>query len=179
MACPNFENRILDYLDKDLPAAERETVERHLVACPECRAFASQWNQLDAALAHFLTPPVLSPGFSARLWARIDVQAAGVAKTEPALRKAECEAEFLAYTAWLQRRCLNWAGLLDGIGLAILLTLGAYGLYGLSSGVAEAPATALAGSQGALALLLIGGAGMLAGVVLALKPRAVRLAAPI
>jgi len=177
MACPNFENRILDYLDQTLPAAERQAVEQHLAAGPECCVLAGEWNRLDAALAHCLTPPVLSPAFSARLWARINAQAAGVAKREPALRKAECEAEFLAYTTWLRQRSLDWAGLLDGIGVAILLTLGAYGLYGLSSAVAEGPATSLVGSPGTLTLLLIGAAGMLAAVGWALKPRNLRLMA--
>src|SRR5262245_40087628 len=68
------ENRILDYLENQLPASERRTVEEHLAVCPECRGFCQQLKQLDAALAQGLARPELSAEFATQLWRRIGEQ---------------------------------------------------------------------------------------------------------
>ena len=54
------EDRLLQYLDGQLPAAEARALEVHLAVCPECQALRRQWAQLEATLVRTLAPPRLS-----------------------------------------------------------------------------------------------------------------------
>jgi Putative zinc-finger len=54
------------YLAKTLDAARMAELDRHIRECAECRGLASVWERLD----EFAVPEV-SPGFDARLYARI------------------------------------------------------------------------------------------------------------
>ena len=54
------------YLAKRLDPAETAEMDRHFAGCAECCGFLSVWEQLD----DFTTPDV-TPGFDARLYARI------------------------------------------------------------------------------------------------------------
>jgi anti-sigma factor RsiW len=63
--------RLVDYSAGRLAPAETAALEAHLAVCPECRRVAAgqsaAWKALDAWEA-----PAVSPGFDARLWARIE-----------------------------------------------------------------------------------------------------------
>lgn len=48
--CEQFEEFLALYLEGDLPGTEAERVETHLAACPDCRVFADQLRQSQAAL---------------------------------------------------------------------------------------------------------------------------------
>lgn len=54
------------YLAKTLDAADMAEMDRHIQQCADCRGLASVWERLD----EFAVPEV-SPGFDARLYARI------------------------------------------------------------------------------------------------------------
>ena len=75
------ENRILDFLENQLPAGERRVVEDHLAGCPECQTFCQRLKQLDAALAQGLARPELSPEFTAHMWQRIEAETKPVPAT--------------------------------------------------------------------------------------------------
>jgi anti-sigma factor RsiW len=116
MNCPEFESRILDLLENQLPAGERAEVEAHLAACPACRAWAAEWRQLDAALVRAVPRPKLSADFEARLREQI----AAVASPALAERKRQAEADHAARLGEL-RRWPHWLPqLLDTLGWAAL-----------------------------------------------------------
>ena len=54
------------YLAKTLDAAGMAEVDRHVQDCVECRGLVSVWERLDE-----FTAPEVTPGFDARLFARI------------------------------------------------------------------------------------------------------------
>jgi len=54
------------YLAKTLDAAGMAEVDRHIQDCAECRGLVSVWEKLDEFAA-----PEVTPGFDARLYARI------------------------------------------------------------------------------------------------------------
>jgi len=58
-------------LDGALPPARREAVNRHLEGCGACRAERDRLAATLAALSRLPEPPEPSPGFDARLAARI------------------------------------------------------------------------------------------------------------
>jgi anti-sigma factor RsiW len=122
MPCEPFEDQLLEYVENQLPAAERALVETHLAGCAKCRAFAQQLQYLDAQLTHTLKAPRLSPAFQSKLRQRI--QAARImSPAEIARRKRELQFE---YQAGLQRLSLfpQWPRrFLDLLGLAAMLGL--------------------------------------------------------
>jgi len=132
MLCEEIENRILDYQENQLSAAQRAEVETHLTGCPACREFARQLQQLDAALAARVNIPALSAGFELRLRGRIQAAPAALSEAQRAERKRQLQAEFEAGMARIGRgsfalgRLLNylaWPALAVMTGwLAWLLT---------------------------------------------------------
>ena len=46
----NDEQRLLEYLEGELPASENRALEEHLGVCAECQTLAEQWRQLDSHL---------------------------------------------------------------------------------------------------------------------------------
>ena len=61
-------------LDGALPPARREAVSRHLAGCGSCRAEHGRLAAALAALSRLPSPPEPSPGFEARLEARLDLE---------------------------------------------------------------------------------------------------------
>ncbi len=119
MNCPEFESRILDLLENQLPACEQAEVEGHLAGCPACRALAADWRQLDAALARAVRRPKLSADFDARLREQI----AAIVLPTVAERKRQAEADYAARLGEL-RRWSHWLPrLLDTLGWAVLAGL--------------------------------------------------------
>ena len=127
------EQRLLEYLDGRLPAAEASVVEAHLSVCAECQAFAYQWRQLDPALAKALRPTGLPADFTTRLWKRIQaepiVRTHATLEQERARLQAECEADWVARRRHELRRQLPLA--LDYVGYGALAALGGYLFFGL------------------------------------------------
>jgi anti-sigma factor RsiW len=61
------------YLDKTLDAARMAEVDRHIHECADCRGLVTVWERLDEFAA-----PEVTPGFDARLYARIAAEGARV-----------------------------------------------------------------------------------------------------
>jgi anti-sigma factor RsiW len=62
------------YLDKTLDAARMAEVDRHIHECADCRGLVTVWERLDEFAA-----PEVTPGFDARLYARIAAEETRVA----------------------------------------------------------------------------------------------------
>ncbi|GEM_PF-1451137 len=126
MACTEYENRILEWQESALPAAERRAVEEHLAACAGCRQFAEELKHLDAALARTLQAPRLPAQFKSRLLQRVDADRPAVAQETITSRKQQVESEFQAFIAGLRQRVwrANFAKFLDGLGIAGLVLVG-------------------------------------------------------
>jgi anti-sigma factor RsiW len=74
MACPEFEDLILDYCDAAASPADSELLQSHIAACTGCRDFLAQQQELDLRLAKSLAAPSLSAAFDQRLAGRIALQ---------------------------------------------------------------------------------------------------------
>ena len=59
-ACPDFEDRLLDYAD--LSGGERLDVDAHLAACPDCREYLLTLREMDDALRSRVAAIRLDPG---------------------------------------------------------------------------------------------------------------------
>jgi anti-sigma factor RsiW len=158
---PQDEDRLLQYLDGQLPVPEAHAVEAHLAACPECQALRRQWAQLDERLAHTLAQPRLSPDFAARLRQQI------AAEAKPGMQRAAgremAGAAAGSQPAWLEARrhgtSLAWLGLLDVVGYGVLAAVGGYCLFRLA--LAWIPSSAATGTH------LAGGSAFLFGMATA------------
>jgi anti-sigma factor RsiW len=71
MACPEFEDLIMDYCEGAASPADSALLEAHIAACSACRAWLGEQRELDLRLAKSLAAPSLSPEFAGRLAARI------------------------------------------------------------------------------------------------------------
>jgi anti-sigma factor RsiW len=127
MCCDSFAEQILTYEANLLPAPERETVERHLALCPECRNFFEQLRALDSTLARGVNVPALSPQFSERLRQRIQEQGAlPLQASVVAERRRQLEIEYEAGLARLRHSGFRMNPLLAGLGYATLVALAAW-----------------------------------------------------
>jgi anti-sigma factor RsiW len=176
---PQDEDRLLQYLDGQLPAAEARATEAHLAACPTCQALRRQWEQLDEKLAHTLAQPRLSPDFAARLRQRVAVEVKGGAPTAQMQGGAGAEAE--SQQAWLAAtrrvRSLLWLGLLDGVGYGAAAAAGGYWLFRLAMAWIPGPegtGALVPGGTGFLFGLAVAGATLVFGLNLAARNKPLR-----
>ena len=122
MACPDYEARIVDWLDGEVSAVERHTIENHVAACVACRNFSEELKGLDAVLVSTIQRPVLPENFKSKMLRRVDLEfSAQPSDAAIARRKHAEEAEFQALRDELPKRLLR-ANL--GIVLDVLSYLG-------------------------------------------------------
>lgn len=163
---PQGEERLLQFLDGQLPAPEARAIEAHLAACPECQGLRRQLEQLDEKLASTLAQPRLSPDFAARLRERVAVETKVGA---PAAQTNE---------PWVEARRREtrvfWLGLLDGLGYGAAAAAGGYWLLHLAVAWVPGPAgigTAFLRGPTFLLALVTASAALLVGLKLAAKNR--------
>ncbi|MGD0812427.1 MAG: zf-HC2 domain-containing protein [Verrucomicrobiota bacterium] len=120
MSCLEIESKILDYQENQLPPAQRREVEIHLAGCAQCRSFARQLQQLDAALTACVKAPALSVSFDQRLRQRIPAMPAMPSEPQRAERQRRLQAEYEEDMARIRRNAfalhnllhhLTWPGL--------------------------------------------------------------------
>jgi anti-sigma factor RsiW len=70
-ACTNREFALAELVDGTLGRSEADELQRHLESCPRCRSALAEYRAIDARLGDALAPPLLEPGFEARLRERI------------------------------------------------------------------------------------------------------------
>ncbi len=161
------EERLLQYLDGQLPAAEARALEAHLARCAECQTLCRQWQQIESPLVRVLGRPRLSPDFNARLRRR--VLAESEAGATAGGRRESQDSTSQPRPAWSGARLYHswplWFRLLDGFGCVAAAAMGGYYLFRLAlpwlpasspEGVAflNSPAFALALAAAAAALLV-------------------------
>lgn len=122
MACEQFENKIADYVENQLPQGDRSRIATHLAGCADCRAFAQQLEQLDARLARALKAPVLPESFKTNLQQRMQATAV-LSEAQRAERKRQLQSDYEADLARLNRFPLPPRKLLEGLGSAGLIVL--------------------------------------------------------
>jgi anti-sigma factor RsiW len=173
---PQDEERLLQYLDGQLPAPEAGDVETHLAVCPECQALRRQWEQLEEKLARTLAQPRLSPAFAARLRAQIAVEgkasAPGVRMREGGAPGAQAQEPWVE--AGRREKRVFWLGLLDGLGYGAAAAVGGYWLFHLAVAWVPSPGgtgTAFLRGPAFLFALVAAGAALLVGLNLAAKNR--------
>jgi anti-sigma factor RsiW len=126
MACPDYEARIMDWLDGELSALGRQTVEQHVAVCTACRNFSEELKGLDAVLASTINRPVLPQNFKSKMLRRVALEFS----TQPshaaiARRKQAEESEFQALRAELPKRVFranlgNGLDILGYLGIAVI-----------------------------------------------------------
>jgi anti-sigma factor RsiW len=127
MACPEFEDLILDYTEDAAPPADRALLESHIAACGDCRLFLARQQELDRQLARVLPQPALSAAFTTQLGARIAAQGRG-----PRFRRLPRVLDGIGYlslasAAGLLLQQVPHAGI--WIGLAALAGSAAFGVW--------------------------------------------------
>ncbi|MHB8523433.1 MAG: anti-sigma factor family protein [Limisphaerales bacterium] len=138
MNCADFEERILDYLDHALPAADRHLVETHVATCAACRRWWDEQQQLDARLAAALRRPTLSADFKQRVLRRVET---AVALDTPRLReqmRTMLESEYAAKRLALRKSLFNLPNLLDMVAGAVVAAVGGVLLYHLAGNLQAA-----------------------------------------
>ena len=70
-ACTNREFALAELVDGTLGRHEADELHRHLETCTRCRSALAEYRAIDARLGDALAPPLLEPGFEARLRERI------------------------------------------------------------------------------------------------------------
>ena len=133
MACEEFENLILEYLENQLSPAERSVVETHLAGCAHCQVFARRLQQLDAALTHGIKSPVLSADFTTELRQRIQTEGVLLSETQRAERKHQMQAEFEANLAQLRRKWLGSVGLPGILAYGALAALAVWAILSFAA----------------------------------------------
>ncbi len=83
MKCKTLHNKLIFYLEGDLPEKEMEQLRIHLSECSECAEFAGEVQKTLAVLEAEKSPEV-NPFFYTRLKAKME---AGVPPSEKAIRR--------------------------------------------------------------------------------------------
>ena len=120
MACPDYEDRIMDLQEGTLPAGDRRAVEDHVAACMACRRFAERLQELDRAMGAASPAAGVSADFKVRLMQRMDLEAAQRPALALRARQDQAEREYLTMMADSLR--MAWRSsllcVLDAVGLA-------------------------------------------------------------
>jgi anti-sigma factor RsiW len=175
MACEELENQIADYLENQLPPTDRTRVAAHLAGCADCRAFARQLEQLDAALLRAVKPPPIPATFKARLHRRIQIEPAVLSEAQRAERKRQLQAEYEAGLARLGWRMPVFPLFMRNLGYAAVVVLAGCLTWLLPPQLATHLAgLGISGIDQSLLLLLVAGAIFVAIGLAAAFPRRFR-----
>jgi len=115
----NDEQRLLEYLEGELPASENRALEEHLGVCGECQKLAEQWRQLDSDLQTQFSSRKLPREFAQRVWSVIESATTPGCHPTLSQQMSSPEAEWAAAWARHRRRFLwmQLPGALDVVGL--------------------------------------------------------------
>jgi anti-sigma factor RsiW len=167
--CADQEFELVELHAGELEAERSLALRQHIEHCPRCRAYLAALDELDVALAQAVPSLVPSPGFDARLQARI-AELDRAPTRAAALAAAERERELM-----LQRlgRGLGWSTALNALALApvVLGILFAFSL--IAPELLAAVGVTAAGTSPVLASsLVLGAVFAAAGLLYARSSRA-------
>ena len=170
--CAEYEFDLFEQSEGTLEPEPAALLLQHLAHCARCRAYAAELAELDTSLAAALPRPELSPGFDARLAARIgdlrrtpDRTSALVAAEREHQQLLSVLGRGLDWRTWLNSAALgSVAGgvllALDAVAPELLQTLGLVPA-GVSPGTAFALVLGLAALAGGLTFARRFGSGPL------------------
>ena len=122
--CEEYEVELVEWIDGALAPDRANAVQRHLDGCARCRAFERRMRAVDESLAEALPRVQLSPGFEARLEARI----AQVSRSQsPESARARAEQEYRGAMTAL-RRGLAWRTALNAVATSSVIGVLALGI---------------------------------------------------
>jgi anti-sigma factor RsiW len=118
-----WNDRLQDWLDGDLEAAETAALQAHLADCALCRTRAEELQELDRSLVSAAPRLTLGDAFDARIFAQID--AIDDSQRAEARRRMEQELQqnlqALAH-GWRRSALVIASGVVAGVALAFGLT---------------------------------------------------------
>jgi anti-sigma factor RsiW len=117
-----WNDRLQDWLDGDLPTAETAMFETHLADCGSCQSLLADLRQLDASLQTAAPRLELDSSFDARLFEQIDA----IDETQRTRARAQAEQEFQANLrnltrGWRRAVAFVIPGIIGGVALAFAL----------------------------------------------------------
>jgi len=118
-----WNDRLQDWLDGDLDAADAATLQAHMADCAECRARAAELQSLDRSLRSAAPRRVLDDSFDAKIFAQIET----IDDSQRAAARQRIEQELQQNLQALARgwRRAVWfivPGVIAGVALAFALT---------------------------------------------------------
>lgn len=118
-----WNDRLQDWLDGDLDAAETAALHTHIADCALCRARADELQELDRSLSSAAPRLALDDAFDARIFAQID--AIDDSKRAEARRRMEEELQQNLQAlarGWRRSALVIASGVVAGVALAFGLT---------------------------------------------------------
>lgn len=117
-----WNDRLQDWLDGDLDAADAAALQAHMADCASCRARAGQLQELDRSLVSAAPRLALDDTFDARIFAQIDQiddaqRAAARRRVEQELQQ---DLQALA-RGWRRVLLFTLPGIVAGVALALAL----------------------------------------------------------
>jgi anti-sigma factor RsiW len=118
-----WNDRLQDWLDGDISAADAAALQAHMAGCAACRARAEELQALDRSLRNAAPRLALNDAFDAKLFAQIDAideskQAAARQRMEQELQQ---NLQALA-RGWRRALLFIIPGVIAGVALAFALT---------------------------------------------------------
>ncbi len=176
---PEDDDRLLEYLDGQIPAPGARAIEAHVAVCAKCQALRGQWEQLEERLARTLAQPRLSADFATRLRQQVAAEAKADAQNARLQEKDWSQTQVMPIWAETGRRGSGalWLDLLDVLGYGAAAAVGGYVLSHLTA--AWAPGLASTGdaflrSRAFLFAVVSAGAVLAVGLNLAAKNKVKR-----
>ncbi len=118
-----WNDRLQDFLDGDIDAADAAALQAHMANCADCRARADELRALDFSLSSAAPRLALDAAFDAKLFAQID--AIDDSKRAEARQRIEQELQQNLQTlarGWRRALLVIVPGVIAGVALAFALT---------------------------------------------------------
>ncbi len=148
-----WNDRLQDWLDGDIDAADGSDVEAHLRDCLLCQQRLEEFSALETALFAANPAPSLSAAFDARLFEKID----SVNEVQRAAARQRVEQELQENLQALSRSWRRtWAFVIPGMVGGIVLALALIGSFNAADLTGQLAASGLASNTASLQTILTG-----------------------
>jgi anti-sigma factor RsiW len=122
-----WNDRLQDWLDGDLDAADALALQAHIADCAMCRARAEELQALDRSLRSAAPPLALDDAFDAKIFAQVDEMIATIDDSRRAAARQRIEQELqqnlqALARGWRHALLFIVPGVIAGVALAFALT---------------------------------------------------------